>query len=191
MTLGPLLVLSGPAGSGKSTIVDRLLTEGRWPMSQSVSVTTRPPRPYEKPDVHYHFWSVDQFLRARDAGEFLEWADVFGNYYGTLAREVADRRQGGRGVWLVIDVQGWEQVRRCCPDAVSMFVMTSSMEEYERRLRKRQTESEAAIQRRLETARVELTRAGEYHHRIYNDDLDTALAAVRAILEPLFVNEKG
>ena len=191
MTPGPLLILSGPAGSGKSTIVSRLLAEGRWPMVQSVSVTTRPPRPNEVPGVHYHFWTPDEFRAARDRGEFLEWAEVFGNYYGTPATEVARQRQAGNGVWLVIDVQGREQVRRRCPDAVSIFVMTSSPEEYERRMRKRHTESEEAIQRRLETARLELARAPEYDYRVYNDDLDAALAAVRAIIEPLFANEKG
>jgi guanylate kinase len=191
MTPGPLLILSGPAGSGKSTIISRLLADGRWPMCQSVSVTTRPPRPYEVQDVHYHFWPAERFLAARDRGEFLEWAEVFGNYYGTLAAEVAQHRQAGKGVWLVIDVQGWEQVRRRCPDVVSIFLMTSSPEEYERRLRQRRTESEDALQRRLETARLELTRAAEYDYQVYNDDLDAALNSVRAIIEPLFANVKG
>src|SRR5687768_9205719 len=116
MKPGPLLILSGPSGSGKSTVLSRLLKEQRWPMRLSVSVTTRPPRPYEVDGVHYYFWPVEQFLEAREAGKFLEWAEVHGNYYGTLTEEVHGPRKQGTGVWLDIDVQGWEQVRRCCPE---------------------------------------------------------------------------
>jgi guanylate kinase len=186
MSLGPLIIVSGPAGSGKSTILGRLLEEKRWPMRQSVSVTTRPPRPKERPDVDYHFWTKDAFLAEVQAGGFLEWAEVFGNYYGTLEREVTPYRQQGVGVVLVIDVQGWEQVKRRCHDAVSIFVRTSSLEILEKRLRDRKTESPEALQRRLAGARNELARAGEYDFQVINDDLATALAAMRAILEKLF-----
>ena len=90
--VGPLIILSGPSGSGKSTLIDRLLAEAPWPLRLSVSATTRPPRPAEIDGVHYHFWSREQFLRERDAGGFLEWAEVHGNYYGTPEREVTPHR---------------------------------------------------------------------------------------------------
>src|SRR5437764_14115769 len=137
--MGPLIILSGPAGSGKSTIIRRLLEEKTWPLRLSVSVTTRAPRPTEVEGVHYYFRTKEVFRAAAEAGEFLEWAEVFGNYYGTLRNEVQPYRLHGQGVLLDIDVKGWEQVRQKCPDAVSIFVRTSSMETYEKRLRDRKS----------------------------------------------------
>src|SRR5438309_196027 len=133
--MGPLVILSGPAGSGKSTIIRRLLEDKTWPLRLSVSVTTRAPRPGEVEGVHYYFRSKEVFRAAVEAGEFLEWAEVFGNDYGTLKSEVQPHRLEGVGVLLDIDVRGWEQVRRHCPEAVSIFLLASSMETYEKRLR--------------------------------------------------------
>ncbi len=186
MTPGPLIIISGPSGSGKSTLVDQLLAEPNWPLRLSVSVTTRDKRPTEIDGVHYHFWKRERFLRERDAGGFLEWAEVYGNYYGTLVQEVAPHRAMGYGVILDIDTHGWEQVKRLCRDAVSVFVRTSSPEEYERRLRARHTESEEQIQRRLRAAAAELARAPEYDYQVINDDLPTAMAELRKIVRPLF-----
>jgi guanylate kinase len=184
--MGPLIILSGPSGSGKSTLIRRLLEEGPLPLHLSVSVTTRPPRINEQPGVHYHFWTVPDFLQQKEAGAFLEWAQVHGNYYGTLENEVRPHREIAIGVLLDIDVQGAAQVRKRCPDAVSVFLRTSSFETLEDRLRKRGTESEETIQKRLKNARAELARAGEYEYQVINDDLDTALASLRDILRPLF-----
>jgi guanylate kinase len=184
--LAPLIIVSGPSGCGKSTIIRRLLDEGAWPMRLSVSATTRKPRIGERDGVHYHYWNVADFLKARDAGEFLEWAEVHGNFYGTLASEVMPIRERGVGVLLDIDVQGWEQVKKRCADAASIFVRTSRFETLEERLRSRHTESESAIQGRLAAARAELARASEYDHQVINDDLETALASMRVILGDLF-----
>src|SRR4051794_1735216 len=118
---GPLIILSGPSGSGKSTIVARLLQAADSPLRLSVSATTRPPRPGERDGVHYHFWTRERFQREIEAGGFLEWAEVFGNYYGTPRSEVEPFRARGVGVILDIDVQGAAQVRAQCPDAVSIF----------------------------------------------------------------------
>ncbi len=186
MKTAPLFILSGPSGVGKSTVLSRVLAESPWPMRLSVSATTRPPRPREQDGVHYHFRSVEWFLQARDEGKFLEWAEVYGNYYGTLESEVTPYRQQGTGVWLDIDVQGWRQVRQRCPDAVSIFLMTSTVEEFERRLRLRGTESEEAIRRRLAAARAELESAPQYDYRVCNDDLETAVVAIKAIIRPYF-----
>src|SRR5262249_45960163 len=119
------------------------------------------------------------------AGAFLEWAEVFGNYYGTLRSEVEPYREQGVAVVLDIDVQGAEQVRQKCPDAVTIFLRASSLDAYERRLRKRGTEDEAAVRRRLAAARGELEQAGKYDHQVVNDDLDAAVAQVRAIVRRL------
>jgi guanylate kinase len=184
--MGPLIIVSGPSGCGKSTIVRRLLEEKDCPLRLSVSVTTRQPRINEQPGVHYHYWNVPDFLHARDQGRFLEWAEVHGNYYGTLEMEVAPYREIGQGVVLDIDVQGAEQIRKRCPDAVSIFIRTSRFETLEERLRARHTEDETAIQKRLANARDELARAGEYDHVVINDDLESALASMRQILGLLF-----
>ncbi len=186
MALAPLIIVSGPSGCGKSTILRRLLQEATLPLRMSVSVTTRKERINEQPGVHYHFWTMPDFLHARDTGRFLEWAEVHGNYYGTLENEVTPYREIGQGVFLDIDVQGREQVKKRCPDAVSIFIRTSRFETLEERLRKRHTEPEDVIQRRLKNARAELARAGEYDHQIINDDLETALASMRTILNGLF-----
>lgn len=184
--MAPLIIVSGPSGCGKSTVIRRLLEEGAWPLRLSVSATTRKPRVGEQDGVHYHFWSVPEFVKEKDQGAFLEWAQVHGNYYGTPEREVIGYREQGYGVLLDIDVQGAAQVRKRCPEAVSIFIRTSRFETLEERLRQRHTEPEEAIQRRLRNARAELARAGEYNHQVINDDLDTALASMRGILGPLF-----
>jgi guanylate kinase len=150
----------------------------------SVSATTRPPRTGEVHGQNYYFLSPEEFQQRRQAGEFLECAEVHksGYWYGTLKSEV-DRIQGlGKWVLLEIDVEGAVNVMQMYPQAVSMFLTTSSVEDYEQRLRARGTESEAAIQRRLQTAREELKLAGSYRYRIINDDLQRAVQEICQIL---------
>ncbi len=192
MDKGPLLILSGASGSGKSTLIRRLLAAGEFPLRLSVSATTRAPRANEREGIDYHFWTRERFEEGIKAGAFLEWATVFGNYYGTPRQEVEPYRAQGVGVILDIDVQGAAQVRAKCPDAVSIFVHAASREDVteelrvlEERLRKRGTESEEAIRRRLEGARRELERAGEYDVQVINDDLERAVAEVSALLRRL------
>jgi guanylate kinase len=179
---GPLIILSGPSGSGKSTVIRRLLESGHLPLQLSVSATTRPPREGERDGVDYYFWTPEQFAEEVRAGGFLEHATVHGNSYGTLRREVESHRAKGIGVILDIDVQGAAQVRERCPDGVSVFLRTSSLETYEQRLRGRDTEDEGAILRRLANAKGELARSGEYDFEVINDDLDAAVARLREIV---------
>jgi guanylate kinase len=183
---GPLVILSGPSGSGKSTVIRRLLEERVLPLRLSVSATTREPREGEVNGVHYYFWTRERFLAEQAAGAFLEWAEVHGNLYGTPRSEVDEYRAKGFGVLLDIDVKGAAQVRRAYPDSVSIFLRTSSPQEYERRLRRRHTEDEAAIARRLATAAEELKRIDEFDHVVVNDDLETAVAQVRHLITQAF-----
>jgi len=186
---GPLIIVSGPSGSGKSTVIARLLKHCSRPLHVSVSATTRGPRKGELDGVHYHFWTPERFEAERRAGAFLEWARVHGNCYGTLRGEVEEPRAKGQGVILDIDVQGAAQVRKSCPDAVAVFLRTSTLKSYEQRLRKRGTEDEAAIQRRLAAAQGELAHAAEYDYQVINDDLDTAVARLAEIVREQF--DKG
>jgi len=190
MSQGPLIILSGPTASGKSTVIARLIEKSGLPLHLSVSATTRPPRPGERDGVHYYFWPIERFQAAIANGEFLEWAQVHGNYYGTLKREVESYRDRDMGVILDIDVQGAAQVRKLCPDAVTVFLRTSSPETYEKRIRARNTEDEATIQSRLATAGRELERMGEYQFQVINDDLDKAVADFKEIARGSFRHRK-
>jgi guanylate kinase len=183
---GPLSVVSGPSGCGKSTLVPALLREPPGPLRLSVSATTRGPRAGEIDGVHYHFWKPDRFVAEVERGSFLEWAEVFGNYYGTLKAEVDPYRAEGAGVLLEIDVKGWAQVRQSCPDAVSIFVRTSTTALLEERLRRRHSETEASLRRRLAEALQELARIDEYQYQVVNDDLVAAETDLRKIVASLY-----
>jgi guanylate kinase len=139
--------------------------------------------------LHYHFWDRERFEAEQRAGGFLEWARVHGCCYGTLRREVEPYRERGTGVILVIDVQGAEQVRKSCPDAVSVFLTTSAPAILEQRLRGRGTEAEEVIRRRLAGALREMERRNEYAYEVINDDLDTAVGRLLEIVRHQF--ERG
>jgi guanylate kinase len=180
-----LVVLSGPSGVGKSTLLRRLLERFDGRLRLSISATTRPARPEEKEGVDYYFLSADDFARRREAGEFLECCEVFGrgHWYGTLRSEVTPSGKDPRWVILDIDVDGAAKVRELVPGVVAIFVLPGSDEELERRLRSRGTESEEAIRRRLEVARREIARAGEYQYLVTNDSLEDAVERIGEILE--------
>lgn len=179
-----IVVLSGPAGSGKTTIVQRLLRESPVPLMMSVSATTRPPRHGEVDGRDYYFISHEEFERRRQHGEFLEYAEVHrsGRWYGTLWSELDRARQAGAWILLEVDVEGALSVMDRYPDALSIFLSTPSFDEYEQRLRARGTEREEDIQRRLQTARQEVQSAVRYRHRVVNDDLDRAVREICDII---------
>jgi len=179
-----MLILSGPAGAGKTTIVKQLLAAAPVALEMSVSATTRSPRPAEVNGKDYYFLTRDEFERRRAAGEFIEWAEVHrsGHFYGTLASEIERIQQARQWVLLEIDVEGALKVMEMYPAALSIFLETPSLEEYERRLRGRGTETEEVIQRRLRTAREELQYSARYKFRVVNDDLGRAVEAIRQLL---------
>ena len=187
MTPGPrarLVVVSGPSGVGKTTVIDRLLAICPLPLRRSVSATTRAPRPEERDGVDYHFLTEDEFERRRQRGDFLECFDVFGRgeWYGTLLSEVTPSLDAGKWVVLGIDVQGALTVMARSPDAVTVFIRPSSLEVLEERLRGRATESEAVVRQRLEQAKQELAVAERYQYQVINDDLDQTVREICAIL---------
>ena len=182
---GKLVIVSGPSGAGKSTVVQRLLTYCPVPLRLSVSATTRAPRPGEQDGVHYHFFSPDEFHRRREAGEFLECKEVFGrgDWYGTLRSEVATGHAEGKWVLLEIDVAGARSVLEEVPEAVTIFLHPGSLDELERRLRDRGTESDASLARRLEVARGEMTLVNMYQFEVINDTVERAVTEICEILK--------
>ena len=180
-TSGTLFIVSAPSGAGKTTLV-RLLLEQDAHVRLSISYTTRAPRPGEQDGREYHFVSVTDFLSMRERGDFLESAEVHGNYYGTSRVWLAEQIHAGRDILLEIDWQGAQQVRRRFSDAVGIFIMPPSLDELERRLRGRGTDSAEVIARRLAAARDEMSHVGEFEYVIINNQLQEALGDLLAAL---------
>jgi len=181
---GRLVVISGPSGVGKTTVLRRVVQCAEVPLVRSVSATTRPPRPGEVDGVDYHFLSGEEFERRRREGEFLECFEVFGRgyWYGTLNKEVDSGLAAGEWVVLEIDVQGALAVIERYPEAITIFVCPASLEQLESRLRGRGTETEPAIRLRLDRARREMALADRYGYRVVNDDLERAVREICDIL---------
>jgi guanylate kinase len=180
---GTLIVVSAPSGAGKTTLV-KLLMERDDRVRHSVSFTTRAPRPGEQDGREYNFIDIAAFSAMRDRGDFLEWAEVHGNFYGTSRVWLEEQTKVGHDMLLEIDWQGAQQVRRLFPSAVTIFVLPPSVAELERRLRGRGQDSDDVIQRRVAAALGEMRHVGEFDFVIINKDLQMALddlaAAVRA-----------
>jgi guanylate kinase len=182
LSKGRLFVVTAPSGAGKTSLIEALMAHDRT-LKLSVSYTTRAPRAGEKDGVDYHFVDEPTFLRMRDAGEFLENAQVHGNRYGTAKRVIAQALAQGDDLILEIDWQGARQVRAIYPHCVGIFILPPSIEELERRMRKRGKDSDAVIRRRLEAARGEMEHAGEFDYAIINKDFDTAKRELADIIK--------
>jgi guanylate kinase len=188
MPRGALIIISGPSGAGKGTLVDRLVTRvpGLW---VSVSATTRAPRPGEVDGEDYVFLTPEEFSARIEAGDFLEWAEVHGNRYGTLRSMVEERLAEGCDVVLEIDPQGAFQVKALMDEAVLVFIIAPSLDELERRIRKRGAESDEQVRTRLATAVRELELVGTYDHVVENDDVSRATDELVGIIGSLHPNE--
>jgi guanylate kinase len=178
-TSATLIVVSAPSGAGKSTLVN-LLLERDPGVQLSVSYTTRSPRPGEINGRDYHFVDMPAFNAMRERGEFLEWAEVHGNFYGTAHAGLRQQLNSGNDLVLEIDWQGAQQLRRQFPESVGIFILPPSIEELERRLRARGKDSEAVIQRRVAAALGEMQHVGEFDFVIINRDLTVALEDLMA-----------
>ncbi|MEM1427268.1 MAG: guanylate kinase [Cyanobacteria bacterium P01_H01_bin.130] len=181
---GQLIVLTGPSGVGKGTLVRSLLKEYGDQLFLSVSATTRSPRDREVDGVHYYFFSRDQFEAAIENDELLEWAEFAGNYYGTPLKPIEERIAKGERILLEIELEGARQVAKAFPEALRIFVLPPSMAELERRLRSRGQDSDEAMNRRLERAKVEVEAANEFDITLVNDNLKVALDLLRSLLFP-------
>ncbi len=178
---GSLFTLTGPSGVGKGTLLRRLL-DHHPDLHYSISVTTRDPRPGEVDGINYYFYSRDDFLALRAGDGLLEWAEYANHFYGTPLKPVQDKLEQGFDVLLEIELEGARQVAKLWPEAIRIFVQPPSMEELERRLRERGSESETSIQRRLTKAQAEMAAIDEFDHVIVNDDVEAALAQLEQIL---------
>jgi guanylate kinase len=171
--VGNIYIVVAPSGAGKTSLVSALL-QAEPAVELSISYTTRAARTGEVDGQHYHFVDHASFQSMIDAGDFLEYAEVYGNFYGTSVRWLQSRLEEGRDILLEIDWQGAEQVRKVFPEALGIFILPPSIEELERRLRGRGTDSEEVILRRLASARSEIDKVAEYDYIVVNDDFERA-----------------
>jgi guanylate kinase len=191
MGTGRLIVLTGPSGVGKGTLL-RCLLQRHPDLYLSISATTRPPRLGELDGQNYYFVSRNQFERMVAQGEFLEWAEFANNCYGTPRKPVEERIRAGQWVVLEIELAGARQIRKTFPSALRIFILPPSLDELENRIRSRGQDSEEAIARRLLHARTEVNAANEFDCQIVNDDLELAISKIEsALFEPALLSERS
>ena len=182
MAKGLLIVISGPSGVGKGTVIKKFVNDPELKLAFSVSMTTRGIRAGETDGVNYHFVTKEEFQKARENGELLECAEFVGNWYGTPLSEVERLRNEGKNVLLEIEVNGCRQVRSKVPDALTIFIVPPDMNELEKRIRGRATEPEEIVQERLAKAQKEMEMIDQYKYVICNDDADLAADIIRLII---------
>lgn len=182
MAKGLLIVISGPSGVGKGTVLKEVVKDPELNIGYSISMTTREKRPGEENGVNYYFVTRDEFHKAVEDGELLEWTEFVGNCYGTPIKEVERLRNEGKNALLEIEQDGCSQVRKKVPDTLSIFIIPPSMEELERRIRSRKTEPEEIVQQRLAKAAKEMNNLKDYKYVVCNEDVKLAADIIRVII---------
>lgn len=182
MRKGLLILISGPSGTGKGTVCD-LLRQKHPEISYSISATTRQPRPGEQDGVNYYFYTKEKFREMIDQGQLLEWAEVYGNFYGTPKQKVLDRLEAGEDILLEIDTQGALNVMKVMPEGLFIFLLPPSLEELAARLKGRGTETEESLHRRLGAAVDEIKLATKYRYVVVNDKVEGAEETIANIIE--------
>lgn len=182
MRKGLLILISGPSGTGKGTVCD-LLRQKHPEISYSISATTRQPRPGEQDGVNYYFYTKEKFREMIDQGQLLEWAEVYGNFYGTPKQKVLDRLDAGEDILLEIDTQGALNVMKVVPEGLFIFLLPPSLEELAARLKGRGTETEESLHRRLGAAVDEIKLATKYRYVVVNDKVEDAQETIANIIE--------
>lgn len=183
MTKGLLVVISGPSGVGKGTVLKEFINDPDLNIGYSVSMTTRSKRPGEVDGKSYYFVTREEFETAIQNGELLEWTEFVGNYYGTPLKEVERLRNEGKNVILEIEQEGCKQVKEKCPDTLSIYIIPPSMKELENRIRSRKTEPEEIIQQRLAKAAKEMENLCEYKYVVCNEDVKLAADIIKLIIQ--------
>ena len=183
MKKGLLIIISGPSGVGKGTVRKYFMDDDSLRLTYSISMTTRKPRQGERDGVDYIFTTREKFEEAIAEGELLEWAEFVGNYYGTPLTQVEKLHEEGKNVLLEIEVQGADQVRKKCPDALSIFIIPPSMEELEKRIRGRRSEPEEIVQQRLAKAENEMKMVSNYKYIVCNEDPQLAAELISSIIK--------
>jgi guanylate kinase len=179
---GLLIVISGPSGVGKGTVIKEVMKDPSLNLSYSVSMTTREKREGEQEGVNYYYVSREQFEKTRDEGGLLEWTEFVGNYYGTPLSEIERLRKEGKNALLEIEVEGCMQVKNKVPDALTIFIVPPSLKELENRIRGRRSEAEEIVQQRLAKASKELEMTGQYRYVVCNDDIQLAADIIKVII---------
>lgn len=179
---GCLIVVSGPSGTGKGTVCSALL-EKHKEIAYSISATTRQPRTGEVDGVNYYFLAKNVFEKMIEDGELLEWAEVYGNYYGTPLKKIQERLAVGQDILLEIDTQGAMSVKEKFPDEIYIYIMPPSLKELERRLKTRGTDSAESIERRLKSAAGEMEIAERYNYIVVNEQVEQAVEQIAAIID--------
>ena len=182
---GKVIIISGPSGVGKTSVLRKLFAQSKLPLVESVSATTRPQRKGETAGTSYHYLSQEQFKKHLENNDFLEYCEVFGygHWYGTLRQPVTTGLEEGNWIVLEVDVEGAAKVLKTYPDAITIFIHPGSIEELERRLRGRGTESEEVLTRRLEVAKHELDASPIYRHIVINESVEQTANDICELLE--------